>query len=347
MKKKAEHPKGVPPSGSGSHPPGKAEPLTKKGEHPKGVPPSGGGSHPPGKAKPLTKKSGHPKGVPPSKKRNRSGTSSEPPREHKRVKHGPRPSDAPTTSYKDATLSHLKVAIIDKDNPYGKIPKAKEVLVKKALTGELDKFIFSTPGSSTSRPPVFRSWTYSGEIVRIVCEDENTLEWLTKSVASLRPWESAALAVVRLDQLPRLTKAALWIPVEPESDREEKEVVVSRLAGQNPTVNVRRWCLFHHEAKEDPRGLLLVFGIGDEDIQILRARSMRLHYLFQSLVLKIKPEKPTNEEVGPPPTTPAQRMETEVGEAERSARIDATSPTPSPMETEVVSPLTEEEGMTK
>lgn len=281
--------------------------------------------------------------MPPSKKRNRSGTSSEPtPGGQKRAKQGHHPSAAPPTSYKDATLSHLKVAIIDKDNPYGKIPKAKEVLVKKALTGELDKNILSTPASSSARPPVFRSWTHSGEIVRIVCEDEDTLRWLTETVANLRPWEDATLAVVRLDQLPRLTKATLWIPVEAESDHEEKEVVVSRLAGQNPAVSVRRWCLFHHEAKENPRGLLLVFGIGDEDIKTLRARSMRLHYLFQSLALKIKPEKPAGEEeAGPPPT---QKMGTEAGEAERSARIDATSPTPSPMDMEVVStPAMEEE----
>ena len=340
---------------SAAHPSGRAPSLAQsktKAGHSLGVPASTRDLNPPRRAGhpkgvPESKKVEHPQGVPPSKKRHRSGTSSEPtPKEHKRARQVPAPAAAPPpTSYKDATLSYLKVAIIDKDNPYGKIPKDKEILVKKSLRGELDKIILSTPGTSTMKPPMFRSWTYSGEIIRIVCEDDNTLGWLTKAVEDLRPWQNAALTVVRIDRLPRLTKATLWIPMEADSDHEDKEVVIGRLAGQNPTLSVRRWCLFHHEAKENPKGLLLVFGIGDEDIKTLGTRSMRIHYLFQSLALRVKTEKSTHE--AEPGATP-KRKETEAEEVEPSERIDATTPTPKdgdPSRMEVISPLTKEEEM--
>lgn len=328
-------------------PPPSAQPAHKKGaEQPKGVPPSRGDRHPPRKAEhpqgmPPQRKVEHPQGEAP-KKRNRSGTSSETsPRDPKRAKQGPGPkASAPPTSYKEAALGHLKVAIIDKDNPSGKIPKDKEVLIKKLLMGELDKILFTAPTpSSTTKPPTFRSWTYSGEIIRVFCEDEETRSWLTTTVGSLRPWENATLAVVSIDKLPRLTKSTLWIPVEAESDFEEKEVVVRRLAAQNPALGIGRWCIFHHEAKDDPKGHLLVFGIGDEAMETLRTRSMRVNYIFQSLTLKVKPDKLAEQASAEASLNQphlmeteqdqeAMEMETKDGEVGSLVRVDATSPTP-------------------
>lgn len=89
-------------------------------------------------------------------------------------------------SYKDATLSLLKVTIVDKDNPYWITPKGKEDLVKKFLKGKLDKIHLSTPTNDT-KSPVFHSWTHSGKIIRVTCEDNYTLDWLTKSVDNQNP----------------------------------------------------------------------------------------------------------------------------------------------------------------
>lgn len=297
--RRAEQPRGVPPSG-------------RKAEHPKGLPPQKRVDH---------LQDGTPK------KRNRSGTSSEAtPRDPKRARQGPGPGAAPPISYREAALSHLRVAIIDKDNPYGKMSKDREVLVKRTLGGELDKIILSTPApDKTIKPPTFRSWTYAGEIIRVFCEDEYTLGWLTDTVGGLRPWEGASLAVVPVDKLPRLTKATLWIPLEAESDHEEKEVVVRRLAGQNPMLSVGKWCVFHHEAKVEPRGHLLVFGIGDEDMETLRARSMRVNYIFQSLTLKARPDRPAEQvDAEVPPTNvqpPLEEHEQATGGMEMDTEV--------------------------
>ncbi|CAH1113930.1 unnamed protein product [Psylliodes chrysocephalus] len=102
----------------------------------------------------------------------------------------------PGISYKDAATSNLKIAIIDKDNPYGKITTKREVLVKKTLMGELDKTILSASCSKT-KPPTFRSWSYSGEIIRVTYDDDLTLEWLKTKVPTLKTWEGATLVAVR------------------------------------------------------------------------------------------------------------------------------------------------------
>ncbi|CAH1100892.1 unnamed protein product [Psylliodes chrysocephalus] len=139
----------------------------------------------------------------------------------------------------DAATIHLKVAIIDKDNPYGKITTEREILVKKTLMGELNKTILSASCSKT-KPPTFRSWIHSDEIIRVTCDDDLTLEWLKTKVPTLKTREGATIAVVRMDELPQLTKASFWFPGEAQVDFEKKEVVIRRLEGKNPNLHVAK-----------------------------------------------------------------------------------------------------------
>ncbi|CAH1107438.1 unnamed protein product [Psylliodes chrysocephalus] len=89
----------------------------------------------------------------------------------------------------------------------------------------------------------------------------------------------------------------LWIPGEAQADLDEEEVVLRRLEGQNPNMHVAKWCTFHYEIKKDPKGHLFVFGIGDEDMGTLKAKSMRMSYAFTSLIIRPKVEKEA--EAGP------------------------------------------------
>ncbi|XP_074033088.1 uncharacterized protein [Leptinotarsa decemlineata] len=201
---------------------------------------------------------------------------------------------------------HLKVAIIDETNPYGKVTAERESLIKKQLLEELDKIIFSA-SSNNSKPPTFKSWTYSGEI-RVVCDDDVTLEWLKEATMTIKPWEEASLAVVSVDKLPKLTKASLWIPEDVHKTTSgEKKRVLGRLKAQNPDLKVARWCTFHHEVKMNPQGHLFVFLIGDDDMAVLKKKSMRVSYAFTSLTIRATEketegtsEDPRSLEVEPP-----------------------------------------------
>ncbi|CAH1098598.1 unnamed protein product [Psylliodes chrysocephalus] len=152
--------------------------------------------------------------------------------------------------------------------------------------GELDKTILSASCSKT-KPPTLRYWSHSGEIVRVTCDDDLTLEWLNTKVLTLTTWEGATLAVVRMDELPKLAKAS----GEAQADLDEKEVVLRRLKGQNSNLHVAKSCTFYHESKKDPKGHLFVFGIGDEDMGTLKAKSMRISYAFFSLIIRPKVKK--------------------------------------------------------
>uniref|UniRef100_A0A6P7GN39 Uncharacterized protein LOC114340832 n=1 Tax=Diabrotica virgifera virgifera TaxID=50390 RepID=A0A6P7GN39_DIAVI len=158
------------------------------------------------------------------------------------------------------------------------------------ITYRLDRAILST-SNSQARAPTFKSWTYSGEIIRVACDDDEALAWLKKAIDDLKPWEDASLAVVSQDKLPNLTKASVWISEDVTNTSDDTKRVLRRLTAQNPDMSVARWCTFHHEAKTDPNGHLFVFGIGDEDMAVLKKRAMRLSYAFTSLTLKASKQK--------------------------------------------------------
>ncbi|CAH1099295.1 unnamed protein product [Psylliodes chrysocephalus] len=106
--------------------------------------------------------------------------------------------------------------------------------------GELDKSILSA-SCSKIKPPTFRSCSHSGEIIRVTCDDDLTLKWLKTKVPTLKTWKGATLAVVGIDELPKLTKAcSLWIPGEAQADLDEKEIILRRLERQNPNLHVAK-----------------------------------------------------------------------------------------------------------
>ncbi|KAJ3666215.1 hypothetical protein Zmor_001668 [Zophobas morio] len=136
---------------------------------------------------------------------------------------------------------------------------------------------------------------YTGEVLRITCEDELSLKWLQQTVRSLTPlWEGAQLNVVPLAELPRLVRATLWIPGPPV----DAGVVLRRLEGQNQWAHVKKWLLFHREAKPEAAspGNLFVFGLGMEEAKIIREREGRINYMLSSFNLKLKENEASAQE---------------------------------------------------
>lgn len=235
-------------------------------------------------AVPSTSSSGLSKDNPRGSKRARSTGSSGTPPGHPKKKTGMgRGTPQPVKSYSSIAASHLRVAVIDLQSPQGKLTQAQADKVQAGLQGFLEDFLENQQPDQKS--PTFWGWKYSGEILRIHCENDHSLEWLKTAVAACpAPWEGARLSVIPADQLPKLTKAALWIPGTPVDTR----VAIARLAKQNPGLNVGEWCVFHDAIKEQPPGRLIVFGVGKDVVTKLSAVKGKLHYLFTALTVRLQ-----------------------------------------------------------
>ncbi|KAK5650455.1 hypothetical protein RI129_001484 [Pyrocoelia pectoralis] len=257
-----------------------------------------------------------------SMKRQRSDTSTPTPPPKKKGRPQPQPtagsSKAAHThnrSYKEAAERQLRVAVIDTNNPVGKLSANQAEMVKNELAKIIDQLFYAT--ESTTPAPTFKGWRYSGEILRISCENNYSLEWFKKVVSDLPPlWEAAHLKVVQEDCLQRLRKAAIWIPEEPE----DLEVVKRRLEWQNPWANVGSWCVFHTAVNDQPPGRLIVFGIGEADQANLNARGGKLNYRFSSLKVKVRnPAKPVGASTSAQPQKEPQQLPQEQLSEEKEA----------------------------
>ena len=252
-----------------------------------------------------------------SKKRVRSDGSGPSPHQASKRSMSDRPPQE--LSYREAAMRHLKVVIIDRATPLGKINKAQSDHIMSLLTAELDRYL-SQASASTSIPPTFRGWFYSGEFLRLTCSDDQTLGWLRKAVANIRaPWPGARLDVAAAEELPKLVKAAMFIPGVPD----ETSAVIRRLAAQNQWAKVHEWCVFHDSVKEQPQGRLLVFGITESMGALICEKGGRLSYLFSSLRINVRKavDNATASANNKPTTSPAGAV---LGESSRMTSSQST-----------------------
>lgn len=184
--------------------------------------------------------------------------------------------------------SHLRVAIIDKQgwnqDSVGRLSVAQAEALRQGLEGLL---ISELTGSGLEQPaPQFRSWTHSQEIVKVTCENQQSLDWLRIAIGKLTNlWEGAQLEIIPVDRLPRMTKATLWMPGKPV----EREVALKVLARQNPWARPEGWVVFHDAIRSDPEGRILVFGVNEGIKKALEERQGRMSFLLSSLKIKLHP----------------------------------------------------------
>lgn len=251
------------------------------------------------------------------KKRLRSDGSSEvSPRGQPKRRAMEQPSTSAPLKYSEVIASHLRVAVIDKQDwdssSLGRLSATQVELLQGELAKRLDNTLFS--GKQVA--PIFRSTSYSQETLKFTCENDSSLDWLKNTICSLPPlWEGANLDVVPVDQLPKLTKVTLWIPGNPV----ETGVILRRLAAQNPWAKIEEWINFHTVTRSDPKGIVLLFGVREAIEKDLRSRGGRLNYMFTSHTVKIHQAVTSTEsrEAGLP--TPMEEGEPETANPETTS----------------------------
>lgn len=86
------------------------------------------------------------------------------------------------------------------------------------------------------------------------------------------------MRVVPDNQLPRLTKATLWIYSFYKTTTErENERAIKRLRCQNLDLKVSDWCIFYYT--EGKYKQLFAVGIEQKDIPTLKSRNGLIHYI--------------------------------------------------------------------
>jgi len=105
-----------------------------------------------------------------------------------------------------------------------------------------------------SPPRLVDSYWAKGAAI-MVCQYEETRDWLAAKVSTLVAWEGSRLKMVGLDALPTYKRVMTWFP-GPAEDLEHYFQWLRRL---NQGLDTKHWRVYMH--REQPNGVSLVFSI--------------------------------------------------------------------------------------
>lgn len=172
----------------------------------------------------------------------------------------------------DYYLDNLSVAITAED---AKDFKEQANFIKRLL----EETIRSLALNAENFAPKFRGEPIiSDGVIKLWCEDRNTLKWLTDTVKKL-PSKLGRLSVIRQVDLPKKLQSALSVP-----GRENDEVIKKVLKVQNPWAQIDTWSFYSAEQRGD--NMFFLLGIPSTVIPVLLARQRRLAYNLGSVFVQ-------------------------------------------------------------
>jgi hypothetical protein len=149
------------------------------------------------------------------------------------------------------------VVIVGEDYPRSSLSRGNFLDIQRAI-GWL---VNGLPEEGLTPLLVDSYWTKGAAIM--VCQDEDTGDWLTSKVPTLEAWEGSRLKVVSLDALPTFKRMVAWFP----GPKEDKERYFTRLRRLNRGLETGQWRVY--ERREDPNGVRLVLSIDSASVTTL------------------------------------------------------------------------------
>jgi hypothetical protein len=127
-------------------------------------------------------------------------------------------------------------------------------------------------------------WAKGADIM--VCQDEETRDWLAARVPTLVAWEGFRLKMVGLDALPTYKRVVTWIlgPVE------DLEYYFQWLHRMIQGLDTTHWTVYEH--REEPNGVRLVLSIDTTFVTALEGMGWRPFSGVRQAILSLLVVKP-------------------------------------------------------
>lgn len=193
-------------------------------------------------------------------------------------------TERPTSYAKVArrsVMDELCYAVIDLNNPSGKILAVQRQLLEEALFGCILKYVMEADDASTIQ---INSHRFSTDVFMLQLASDSCIEILRNLVKDMpAPWEGAKLALVSKAEIPSLTKSSCFI--KGQGGKLATEEIFKILGKQNKELNVGNWDTFHR--KESPEGTLLIVGMDHKSMASLKKTKGKAFFIFQAVYFKV------------------------------------------------------------
>lgn len=183
-------------------------------------------------------------------------------------------------SFSEVVKGSFVMAVVDKGDEYGTIPKNKWSLVKDLLA----KVFFSVLEEMPGPPPSCRDagW-YQGRVKLVALADERSVELYKAAIGKLgEVWPGAKLDVVHKHDIPSRPRAHAWIP----ASSEDADSVLKMLRVCNPTLPTHNWKIGRFGEKEESSRQVVII-LNDESLPLLAKSHGIVSYAFDQIQINV------------------------------------------------------------
>jgi hypothetical protein len=142
-----------------------------------------------------------------------------------------RPKQTGQLRYARATRESIRMDIVCDDHPVTTISKENFVSIQRAISWLVDGLL-----EVGFTPKLVDTYWAKGAGI-MVCQDQETCDWLAGAVPTLAAWEGSRLKIVGLDAPPTYKRVAAWFP----GPVEDTEKLIRQLYRLNQGLDTRQW----------------------------------------------------------------------------------------------------------
>lgn len=183
-------------------------------------------------------------------------------------------------SFAEITKGKRLIAVIDKNDPEGKIPREQWQWVNRAVSGVFLDVIKANPGTP---PSCTNAGWYQGIVKVIACDDERTADLYKDAVSRIgEVYPGAKLAVCEMSEIPSRPRARMWVTSAPY----DPAGIMEQIKYSNPELQTDNWKVVKCEGAENSR-MQVVLVLDKESVAKIEANKCCINYGFNKAKLHI------------------------------------------------------------
>lgn len=219
----------------------------------------------------------------------------------------------PAISFAEVTRGKRLIAVIDRNDPEGRIPRDQWKYVVSAVTGVCMDVVNENPGDFPSCTDA--GW-YQGAVKVIACDNDRSAELYKAAVAKIgEVYAGAKLEVCEAADIPCRPRARVWLPDKPSNP----ESILALLKGGNKDLPTDSWKVIRVE-EENKASRHVLLQIDKVSAEALCKRGGRVRYGFGYVnlhVYKNDLNSRITDHIEPP--NEEEEMEMEAGDEEKNS----------------------------
>lgn len=144
--------------------------------------------------------------------------------------------------------------------------------------------------------PKFGGFKTSGNVLQLTCADVISKQWLIELIGKIsHKWTTMDLRCLNKTQLPKQTKAIVFIPYAPGFPSKNNDILVE-LKLSNSGLKTDLWRVINSNVT-NPKGITLVVGIDKESLEVLKLQNFKAYFalVLVHFILQEKAEKVSEE----------------------------------------------------